>query len=83
MDLHLTADPKLDFERVHANEVPSVEERLVFIGRRHKPIVRVLSNTSSSTSHSFRGKSSKNSGPKEIRCSEGDSTTEEDINTFI
>ena len=39
---HLAADAKLNLERVHADEVPRVEERLVLLRRGHKPIVRIL-----------------------------------------
>lgn len=39
---HLAADPQLNLERVHANEVPRVEEGLVLIRGGHEPIVSVL-----------------------------------------
>ncbi len=39
---HLAADAELYLERVHADEVPGVEERLVFVRGGHEPVVRVL-----------------------------------------
>lgn len=44
---HLAADAKLYLERVHADEVPTVEKRLVVIRRGHKPVVRILRKPSS------------------------------------
>lgn len=46
MNGHLAADAELYLKRVHADEVPGVEERLVVIRGRHEPIVRVLRGTS-------------------------------------
>lgn len=40
---HLAADAELNLERVHADEVPGVEECLVLVGGSHEPIVRILS----------------------------------------
>lgn len=42
MHVHLAADPELYLESVHTNEIPGVEEGLVFVGRGHEPVVGVL-----------------------------------------
>lgn len=42
---HLTADAELNLERVHADKVPGVEERLVLVSGSHEPIVRILRKT--------------------------------------
>lgn len=42
MHVHLAADPELYLESVHTNEIPGVEEGLVFVSRGHEPVVGVL-----------------------------------------
>ena len=42
VDSHLVVDAELNLQRVHANEIPRVEERLVFFRWSHEPVVRIL-----------------------------------------